>query len=84
MKEDLKAFFEEIKRCYKEESREMMWGWEEISLNPNAESILFYLAFNLGKYVMHGPLPQQLHNRMALETDNQFSRAYFEYLEGAS
>lgn len=79
MNEDSKAFFEEIKGCYERENRDLVWKWEDIADKKDGESILFYLAFNLSKNVMHGPLPPPLHNRMALE-GNRFSKDYFNYL----
>lgn len=78
---ECKALFEDIKSYYEKESRDISWRWEDLASNNACESILFYLAFNLSKNVIHGPLPQQLHNRMALDT-NQFSKAYFDYLDG--
>jgi hypothetical protein len=83
MNEDSKVFFEDIKNYYEKESRDISWCWEDLSTMADARSILFYLAFNLSKNVMHGPLPQHLHNRMALES-HQFSKAYFDYLGGGS
>ena len=83
MKEEFKAFFDDLKRYYSSENREMSWDWrdlESVASESDRESILFYLAFNLSKNVIHGPLPQHLHNRMALEI-NEFSKAYFNYLE---
>jgi len=79
MSEDCKAFFEDLKKYYDRENRDMSWKWEDLSLISDSRLILSYLAFNLSKNVLHGPLPEHLHNRMALDA-NQFSKAYFEYL----
>lgn len=81
MKDTSKTFFDDLKKHYSSANREMSWDWSDLASKPDRELILFYLAFNLSKNVIHGPLPQHLHNRMALET-NQFSKAYFIYLEG--
>ena len=67
MTEDSKVFFEDVKSCYERESHNISWQWEDLESNENGEFILFYLAFNLSKNVIHGPLPDYLHNKMVLE-----------------
>lgn len=82
MNEFSREFFEDIKDCYKRENQDISWTWEEMQSN-GSEDTLFYLAFNLSKNIMHGPLPDRLHNRMTLQP-NQFAKAYFNYLGGGS
>lgn len=80
MNEYSKEFFEDIKECYTKENHKISWNWEDMS-SRSSDEILFYLAFNLSKNILHGPLPDRLHNRMVLEP-NSFSKAYFNYLCG--
>lgn len=79
--EDRRSLFEELKRCYLKEGREMQWTWESLEGKEDIDYLLFYMAFSLGKNVLHGPLPDSLHNRMML-SDNVWCRAYVEYLGG--
>lgn len=81
MNDDRKEFFEDVAACYRRENQDISWSWEDISSNKMSEEIVFYLAFNLSKNIIHGPLPDRLHNRMILE-QNGFSRAYCSYLGG--
>lgn len=78
--EDRRDFFEELKKCYAREGGEMQWTWESLKEKEGMDSILFYMAFSLGKNMLHGPLPDHLHNRMVL-SDNEWCRAYLRYLE---
>lgn len=84
MSESDKDFFEELKRCYLREKCDFSWDWDYLNNKGEVDEVfvdevLFYLAFNLSKNILHGPLPDHLHNRMAFNT-NEWSKAYFEYL----
>jgi hypothetical protein len=80
--EDLEQFFKDLKSCYSKEGREIQWDWDIIVVKDknDMESMLFYMAFNLSKSSLHGPLPDHLHNRMML-SENEWSKAYFKYLD---
>lgn len=78
MLEDRRDFFDELERCYAKEGRGLPWTWESLE-GKDMDPILFYLAFSLSKNMLHGPLPDQLHNRMVL-SDNEWCRAYLRYL----
>lgn len=80
MNEYRKEFFDDLKDCYRRENQEISWTWDEMASSAS-EDILFYLAFNLSKNILHGPLPERLHNRMVLESNN-FCKSYFKYLSG--
>lgn len=81
MKEDQK-FFEELKDCYVKEKQEFNWNWDLVVDNKNKTmDFLYYIAFNLSKNILHGPLPDHIHTRMVLEKNN-WSKKYIEYLEG--
>lgn len=79
--EDRKEFFDELERCYAKEGKGMQWTWESLKEKEDMDAILFYSAFSLSKNMLHGPLPDHLHNRMML-SENEWCRAYFRYLEG--
>lgn len=68
MMRDLELFFEKIKDVYGKENCKIDWSWEDIKQQDN-EELIFYLALNLSKNIIHGPLPKELHNRMAFENN---------------
>lgn len=78
--EERRVFFEDLREIYARENRDFHWEWEQVNSSPELERVLSYLAYNLSKSVLHGPLPDHLHNRMVLASGNEWSRAYFEYL----
>jgi hypothetical protein len=78
-----RLFFEELARVYSSENRHPNWEWEDIESNSHLDEILSYMAYNLSKSVLHGPLPDALHNRMVLGNTNEWNRAYLEYLNGS-
>jgi hypothetical protein len=90
---ELKMFFEELKDCYVKEKQSFNWEWEQIAkptaviANPPYKSIescrefVYYIAYNLGKNILHGPLPSHLHSRMILE-NSKWGKKYCEFLEG--
>jgi hypothetical protein len=78
---DLKSFFEELKDCYSKQGQNFNWDWNSLvkDLNSNSPKILLhYIAFNLSKNIIHGPLPSHLHARMVLDNTN-WSKQYVEY-----
>jgi hypothetical protein len=79
MREDLTRFFEELRDIYVKESQEFNWDARDVEIS-GGEELLSYMAFNLSKNILHGPLPDSLHNRMILSSSN-WSRLYVEYLE---
>lgn len=81
--EDRRDFFDELKKCYLKEGKDMWCSWESLNEkgDEDMDAILFYMAFSLGRDVLHGPLPDRLHNRMVL-SDNGWCRAYIRYLAG--
>ena len=82
MNGDDRLFFEDLKRMYSSENRDIHWGWEELESNSNLDGILSYLAYTLSKSIIHGPLPDSLHNRMVLGSGNEWRKAYSEYMKG--
>jgi len=76
--EDLESFFNDLKECYVKERQEFNWNFEKIG---DDESFLHYMAYNLSHNILHGPLPDHLHSRMILES-NEWSKKYVQYLEG--
>jgi hypothetical protein len=82
MKNDFKEFFEELKDCYIKEKQDFNWNWNLVSDDlKGVEDFVYYIAFNLSKNILHGPLPNHIHTRMVLEKNN-WSKKYIEYLEG--
>jgi hypothetical protein len=79
MREDLTLFFEELKDIYIKEAQEFNLKAEQLEVS-GGEEFLSYMAFNLSKNILHGPLPDSLHNRMILSS-SKWSRLYVEYLE---
>ena len=78
---DLESFFMELKSQYAKERSPFMWEWP-INVDPYvAEEMVRFLAFNLSKNVMHGPLPSHLHARMILKSGEEWGRKYVEFLE---
>lgn len=77
--EDLKSFFEELKDLYKEEKRDFVWEWEQIANSKDAGLFLCFIAYNLSRDVLHGPLPDHLHSRMVFDK-NRWIKEYFSYI----
>lgn len=77
--EDTLQFFRDVKDCYAKESQEFTWEFDDI--RRLGDDILFYLSFNLSKNILHGPLPDRLHNRMILSS-NEWTKTYVKYLHG--
>ncbi len=78
--EDLKSFFEELRDCYKEEKRDFVWEWEDVAKSSkDVGSFVCFIAYNLSRDVLHGPLPDYLHSRMVFEK-NRWTKEYFNYL----
>jgi len=82
---ELRAFFEELRDCYLNEKHEFIWEWERIETSTQPEdstkNFVYYIAFNLSKNILHGPLPSHLHSRMVLEK-NIWGKKYCDFLEG--
>lgn len=80
---DLMKFFEELKEVYVREKQDFVWDWDVISKSKNSSNkdFLHWVAFNLSKNVLHGPLPDHIHARMIFETD-KWTKRYVDYLEG--
>lgn len=81
MKADERLFFEDLKRLYLSEKRDIQWNWEELESSSNLDNVLSYLAYSFSKSVIHGPLPDNIHNRMVLGS-GKWRKAYSEYLKG--
>lgn len=83
--EELRTFFEELKDFHLKEKHEFVWDWEQMIKNTKREGetrdFVYYIAYNLSKNILHGPLPSSLHSRMIFDT-NVWSKRYFDYLEG--
>lgn len=85
---DLEVFFRALKVQYAKEGREFVWDWEmleEISEGRSSppgmtSEMVHFIAYNLAKNVMHGPLPSHLHSRMIFDRGD-WSRRYVEFLE---
>jgi hypothetical protein len=82
---ELRAFFEELRDCYLNEKQEFIWNWDQVS-SPDKDQQLtkdfvYYIAFNLSKNILHGPLPSHLHSRMVLD-NNIWGKKYCEFMEG--
>lgn len=92
MQDEFKKFYDELKDCYKEQNQRFNWDWNTIEkLSSNSHLIsqkpdnvmkdfLYYIAFNLSKNILHGPLPNHIHTRMVLDKSN-WCKKYIEYLE---
>jgi hypothetical protein len=94
--EDLEYFFNELKEHYSKEKQNFPWTWESV-LGFGGKStelakalgscgatrtFVYYIAYNLSKNILHGPLPSHLHSRMILENKNTWSEKYVKFLEG--
>lgn len=83
-------FFRELEECYARERHDFAWDWESLvgvagSRNlPSGVDMLSdyvcFIAYNLAKNILHGQLPDNLHNRMIFQK-SEWSRKYFEFLE---
>jgi hypothetical protein len=84
---DLMKFFEELKEIYVREKQDFVWKWESVTKNiankspAGTRDFLHWVAFNLSKNVLHGPLPDHIHARMVFEKD-KWTKKYIDYLEG--
>jgi hypothetical protein len=84
----LKSFFEELKNFYEQSHQEFIWTWDQINeqniwkKKNVVQDFVYYIAYNLSKNVIHGPLPSHLHTRMIFGPNNDWSKKYIEYLEG--
>jgi hypothetical protein len=89
--DDLKSFFNELKEQYCREKQNFPWTWDEVKdttdlckydHRPKLEKdFVYYIAYNLGKNILHGPLPSHLHSRMIFDK-NMWSERYVNFLEG--
>lgn len=83
--ENLESFFNELKECYSREKQNFPWTWEGVTSDNSTPMItrtfVYYIAYNLGKNILHGPLPSHLHSRMILDK-NMWSEKYVKFLEG--
>jgi hypothetical protein len=86
--DDLESFFNELKDHYSKERQNFPWSWEDINKSCNSDSkpqtshdFVYYIAYNLGKNILHGPLPSHLHSRMIFDK-NMWSERYVRFLEG--
>lgn len=85
---DLETFFRELKQQYAKERQEFVWEWKELEkiskgrhATPDMLSeMVHFIAYNLSKNLMHGPLPGHLHARMMFDKGD-WSRRYVEFLE---
>lgn len=76
---DEKIFFKELRNIYKKENRDFPWDWDSIKEN---KSFIYFIAYNLSKNILHGPLPSKIHNRMILDTDDVWSKKYSKFMTG--
>ena len=71
-KEELKAFFEELKEFHLKGKHDFIWDWDQI-VDADEISVtrdfVYYIAFNLSKNILHGPLPRSLHSRMVFDSN---------------
>lgn len=81
--EELRTFFEELRDFHLKEKHDFTWEWDQVcGNNPEiTRDFVHYIAYNLSKNILHGPLPSRLHARMVFEESN-WSKRYFDYLEG--
>lgn len=77
---DLESFFMDLKDQYAKERSPFLWEWPVSTNRLDAEEMVRFLAFNLAKNVMHGPLPGHLHSRMILKPGEEWGRKYVEFL----
>jgi hypothetical protein len=87
---ELQEFFKDLKECYDKEKQEFVWEWnviEETSKSKNLplrtdmlSDYVCFIAYNLAKNVLHGELPDNLHNRMMFQKSD-WARKYIEFLE---
>jgi hypothetical protein len=81
--EDLQSFFNELKEHYFKEKQNFPWTWEGVdSDNATTRNFVYYIAYNLSKNILHGPLPSHLHSRMIFDNRNMWSERYVKFLEG--
>jgi hypothetical protein len=87
---DLQDFFKDLEKCYTKEKQDFVWDWRGIedasrsnNLPPGTDVLSDYvcfIAYNLAKNVLHGELPDSLHNRMMFQK-SAWARKYVEFLE---
>lgn len=81
--EDLQSFFKELEEQYSKEKQNFPWTWGGVdSDNATTRTFVYYIAYNLSKNILHGPLPSHLHVRMILDNKNMWSEKYVKFLEG--
>lgn len=78
---ELESFFNELRDCYSREKQGFPWSWKDMGDRDSTRDFVYYIAFNLGKNILHGPLPNNLHSRMILDK-NMWSERYVRFLEG--
>jgi len=81
---DLESFFNELKDQYSKEKQNFPWSWDDIGKEPDkstTKDFVYYIAYNLGKNILHGPLPSHLHSRMIFDK-NMWTKRYVNFLEG--
>lgn len=86
--EDLESFFNELKEQYSREKQNFPWSWDGVAKSgyvldsdSSTRNFVYYIAYNLGKNILHGPLPSHLHTRMIFDK-NMWSEMYVKFLEG--
>jgi hypothetical protein len=80
--EELEGFFEELREQYTKEKQNFPWTWDGIkSDEKKTKDFVYYIAYNLGKNILHGPLPAHLHSRIIFDK-NMWIDKYVNFLEG--
>lgn len=80
--EELRSFFGELRDFYLKEKHDFVWEWDKVATGEKStDDFVYFIAFNLSKNILHGPLPSNLHARMIFNK-NPWSQRYFDYLEG--
>lgn len=80
--EDLQCFFSELRDQYSKERQNFPWSWVEVQSDQDqTKKFVYFIAYNLSKNILHGPLPSHLHSRMILDK-NTWSQRYVDFLEG--
>ena len=77
---ETEAFFRDLKKQYEKERSPFIWEWPITSSAEDAEEMVRFIAFNLAKNIMHGPLPGHLHSRIILHPGREWGKKYVEFL----